>query len=63
MKENTGTKWANQLITQIWKLVYGQWLHHSKLNHAGEVLDDHTKELILDAKITYKHKQGQYMLP
>ena len=51
-----GLKLASQLITQIWKLIYRQWLHHSKLNHTGEALDNHTKELILNAKILDEHK-------
>ena len=59
----TGLKWASQLITKIWKLVYSQWLHHSKLKHAGKALDDHTKYLVIDAKITGKHKQVQDTLP
>ena len=36
-------KWDSQLIKQVWKLIYGQWLHHSKLKHSGEALDDNTK--------------------
>ena len=51
-KQKTGLKCSSQLITQLWKLVYGQWLHRSKLNHAGELLDNHTKVLILKAEIT-----------
>ena len=39
----TGLKWASQLITQIWKLNYGQWLHRSKTNNTGETLDDNTR--------------------
>ena len=62
-KQKTGLKWAIQLITQIWKIVYFQWPHFSKLRHAGGALDDHTKELILDAEIIEEHKQGQYNLP
>ena len=58
-----GLKWASQLITQIWELIYRQWLHRSKLNNKGEALDDHTKELIRVAKITDKHKRGQDTLP
>ena len=58
-KQKTGLKWASQLITQIWKLIYGQWLHHSKIRHAGEALDDNARELILDAEITDKHERGQ----
>ena len=58
-----GLKWASQIITQIWKLICLQWLHYSQLKQAGEVQDDHTKELILSAKIIDKHKRGQYMLP
>ena len=38
---------AVQLITQIWKLIYGQWVHRSRLKHAGKALEEHTKELIL----------------
>ena len=57
--KKTGLKWASQLITQIWKLVYGKWLHRSKINHVGEVLEDNTKELILSAEITKEHIQGQ----
>ena len=49
----------------------GQPTHHTnlethlkkKLNHAGEALDDRTKELILDAEITEEYKRGQYTLP
>ena len=48
----TGIKWAIQLVTQIWKLIYGQWIHQRKLKQAGEVLNNNTKELILDAEIT-----------
>ena len=58
-----GLKWSIQIITQIWKLIYVQWLHCSQLKQAGEVLYDHTKELVLNAKIIDKHKRGQYMLP
>ena len=47
-KQKTGLKWASQLITQIWKLVYGKWLHRNKINHTGEALYDQTKEIILD---------------
>ena len=53
--KKTGLKWDSQLITQIWRLVYIQCLHHSKVNHAGEALDDNAKELIIDAKITDKN--------
>ena len=35
----TGFKWDSQLITQIWKLIYGQWIHHSKYKHTGEMLE------------------------
>ena len=35
----TGLKWDSKLITQIWKLIYGQCLHHSKHKHAGEMLE------------------------
>ena len=62
-KQKTGLKWASQLITQIWKLVYGKWLHHSKLKHVGKAWEDHTMELILDADITDKHGLGQDELP
>ena len=47
--KQTALKWASQLITQIWKLIYGQWLHRSKFNHKGEVLEYHTRDLILDS--------------
>ena len=46
-----GLKWASQLITKTWKLLYGQWLHHSKLKNTGYVLYNHIKELILNTKI------------
>ena len=46
------SKWASQLITQIWRLIYRKWLHRIKVKNAGEVLDDHAKEFTLDAKIT-----------
>ena len=36
--------------------MYRQYLHHSKINHAGEALDDQAKEFILDTKITDEHK-------
>ena len=52
-------KWAGQLITQIWRLIYGQWLHHIKLKHARQALENHAKEYILDAKIKDKYKRGQ----
>ena len=58
-KQKNGLKLASQLITQIWRLIYGQWLHSSKLKHAGEALDNHAKELILDAKITDEYERGQ----
>ena len=61
-KQKMGLKWASQLITEIWKVIYVKWLHRSKLKHAREVMDNHTKELILDSEITDKHKQGQYKL-
>ena len=38
--KKAGLKCSSQLITQIWNLIYRQWLHHSKLKHSGEVLDD-----------------------
>ena len=47
----TGLKWASQIIIQIWNITHDQWLHYSKLKHAGYVLDDNTKELILGAEI------------
>ena len=50
-----GLKWASQLITQIWRLIYGQWTHHSKIKYAGEALDDHAKDMILDTNITDEH--------
>ena len=37
-KQEIGLKWASQLITQTWNLIYGQWIHHSKPKHAGEAL-------------------------
>ena len=58
-----GLKWASQLITKIWRLVYGQWLHHSKIKHTGEAFDNHGRALILDAEITDEHKRGQDTLP
>ena len=61
--KKTGLKWAIQLITQIWKLIYGQWIHHIKLKHTGEALDDNTKELILNAEIKDEHGSGQNTLP
>ena len=57
--KKTGLKQASQLITKIWKLIHGQWTQHSKLKHVREALEDHAKELILDAKITYEHKRCQ----
>ena len=54
-----GLKWASQLITQIWKLIYSQWIRHSKLKHTGGALGDNTKELILDAKSTDEHGKVQ----
>ena len=62
-KQKTGLKWASQLITQIWKLIYGQWTHCSKLKYRGEALDNHLKELILNAKITDEQKRGHDTLP
>ena len=38
-----GLKWASQIIPKIWKLIYIQWLHRSKLKYAGGVLENHTK--------------------
>ena len=38
-------------------------IQHSKLKHSGEAMDDNNKELILHAKITDKHDQGQDTLP
>ena len=58
-----GLKWDSQLITQIWKLIYRHWIHHSKLNHTVEALDNHTKELIPDAEIIDKHELGQETIP
>ena len=58
-----GLKWDSQLITKIWKLIYGQWIHCSKLKQPGEALNDNTKELILDTKITDEHGRGQDTLP
>ena len=54
-----GHKWSIQLITQIWKLIYGQWRHYSKLNHTGEDQGDNIKELILSFKITDGHGRGR----
>ena len=56
-KQKTGFNWACQLITQIWRLIYGKWLHCSKLNHVGEELDDHNKEFIIDTKIANKRER------
>ena len=28
-KQKTGPKWSSQIITQILKLIYGQWIHRS----------------------------------
>ena len=61
-KQKNGLKLASQLITQIWRLIYGQWLHHSKLKHEVEELRYHAKELILDADITDKHGRRNYKL-
>ena len=61
--KKTGLKWASQITTQIWKFINRQWINRSKFKHAREVLDNHTKELILDAEITYEHEQGQDTLP
>ena len=58
-----GLKWASQIFTQIWKLIYAQWLHRSKLKHTIEALDDNTKELIINAKIIDEHGRGQDTLP
>ena len=52
-----GLKWSIKLITKIWKLIYGQWLHQSKLKQAGEELEENTTEIILHAKITDGHGQ------
>ena len=52
-KQKTGLKWVIQLITQFWRLIYIQWLHHSEIKHAGEVLANHAKEIIIDDDITY----------
>ena len=54
-----GLKWASQLITQIWRLIYRKWLQQSKINHKREALDNHTKELILDADKTDGHEKVQ----
>ena len=62
-KQKTGLRWAIQLITQIYKFIYGQWIHHSKLKHTWEALVGHAKEMILDAEITDEHKQVQDTLP
>ena len=56
-------KCTSQIITQICKLMYGQWLHHIKLKHAVESLDDNTKEIIVNSEITDKHEQVQDTLP
>ena len=58
-KQKMGLKWASQLITQIWKLIYFQCLRRSKLKQSGEALNDNTKELIPDEEITYEHRQGK----
>ena len=58
-----GHKWSIQLITQIWKLVYGQWLNCSKPKHTIEALDDNTKELIIKSKIIDEHIHVQDTLP
>ena len=36
--KRTGLKWASQLITQIWKLIYGKWIHCSEPKHSEEAL-------------------------
>ena len=61
--KKTGLKWARQLITQIWRLIYGKYIYRSKLKHMEEALDNHTKELILDTNITDEHEWGQGTLP
>ena len=58
-----GLKWASQLITQIWKLIFGHWLHRSKLNLVGEALDGNTKELVINTEITDEHIPCQDTLP
>ena len=57
--KRTGLKWDSHLIKKTWKLIHDEWLHRSRLKHAGEALDNNTKEFILDAKITDEHVQGQ----
>ena len=55
--------WSSQLIIQIWKLIHGKWLHHSKLKQALEALEDNNIELIINAKITDEHSRGRDNLP
>ena len=42
------------MIAQIWRLIYRQLIHTSKIKHAREALDYNTKELILDTDIIEK---------
>ena len=62
-KQKIGLNWDIQLIIQIWRLTYGQWIHISKIKHAREALEYHVKELILEANITDEHERGKYALP
>ena len=63
MKQKTGLKRASQLITQIKKIIYNQWLYRSKLNHAGETPDNNTNELIFNDEIKDKQNRVQDTLP
>ena len=50
-KQITVLKWSSQIIAQIWKLIYFQWIHCSIFKHAVESLDDNTNELIINTEI------------
>ena len=43
---------SQQTHQKIWKLIHGQWIHHSKLKYAGEALENNNKGLILANNIT-----------
>ena len=58
-KQRMGLKWTSQVITEIWKLIYGKWIHRIKLKHSGEALGDHTKTLIFDSKTIEENERGQ----
>ena len=45
------------IIRKLWKLMWGQWTHISRIKHYGGSLGDITKATFLDAEPTAEHRR------